>query len=101
MARWRTLGSRAQHQRLRVRLVVFVLVWNAALLLGALLGLNHPLGVPASTSVAKSPLENRVHSPRDLLLALHEHVSVRVGRQHDRAVAELVLDVLKGEALRQ
>ena len=43
MARWRTLASRAQQQPLRVRLVVFVLVWNAALLPGTLLGLAHPL----------------------------------------------------------
>jgi len=48
-----------------------------------------------------SPAEHGVHPPRHLLLPLLQDVPIGVRREHDGAVPQQVLDVLKGEALRQ
>jgi hypothetical protein len=47
------------------------------------------------------PPSTAIHRPGDLALALLQHVTIGVGRQHDRRVPELVLDVLQRHALRQ
>jgi len=55
----------------------------------------------AAPQNARLPTQHRVQPHRHLPLSLLEHMPVCVRRQHDRAVPQQVLDILKREALHQ
>ena len=52
------------------------------------------------TGIRSAP-QHRIHGLCHLPLSLLEHVPVGIRRQRDRAVAQEILDVLEGHALRQ